>query len=156
MKKNIFREYDIRGIVGSELLLDEAYNLGCAIVSYLKATNPSMQSIIVCRDGRSHSAPLTRDITKAILDAGIDVIDIGGVEFGIGQCILHGTGRPSPKFIWGSDVSRIAGPTVAEDLRIDASPTGFGVLQFLEHQDSAALAEDKAVAIAIREFWAEI
>lgn len=77
MKKNIFREYDIRGIVGSELILDEAYNLGCAIVSYLKTTNPTLQSIIVGHDGRSHSAPLTRDITQAILDAGIDVIDIG-------------------------------------------------------------------------------
>ncbi len=77
MKKNIFREYDIRGIVGSELILDEAYKLGCAIVSYLKVTNPAMKSIIVGRDGRSHSAPLTQDIIKAILDAGIDVIDIG-------------------------------------------------------------------------------
>lgn len=77
MKKNIFREYDIRGIVGSELILEEAYNLGCAIASYLKTTNPTMQSIIVGHDGRSHSAPLTRDITQAILDVGIDVIDIG-------------------------------------------------------------------------------
>jgi len=77
VKKNIFREYDIRGIVGSEILLEEAYNLGCAIASYLKTKNPTMQSIIVGRDGRSHSAALTKDITQAILDAGIDVIDIG-------------------------------------------------------------------------------
>lgn len=77
MKKNIFREYDIRGIVGSELPLEESYNLGLAIVSYLKATNPDMRSIIVGRDGRSHSAPLTDGITKAILDSGVDVIDIG-------------------------------------------------------------------------------
>lgn len=77
MKKNIFREYDIRGIVGSELIIEESYNLGCAIVSYLKTTNPTMQSIIVGHDGRAHSTPLTRYITQAILDRGIDVINIG-------------------------------------------------------------------------------
>jgi phosphomannomutase / phosphoglucomutase len=77
VKKNIFREYDIRGIVGSELNIDESYNLGRAIVSYLKTLNPTMKSIIVGRDGRSHSIPLTEGITQAILDTGIDVIDIG-------------------------------------------------------------------------------
>lgn len=77
MKKNIFREYDIRGIVGSELDLQESYNLGRAIVSYLKTHNQSMTSIIIGRDGRSHSAPLATGITNAILDSGIDIIDIG-------------------------------------------------------------------------------
>lgn len=77
MKRNIFREYDIRGIVGPELILDESYNLGCAIISHLKFHYPMMQSIIVGRDGRSHSAPIARDITQAFIDAGINVIDIG-------------------------------------------------------------------------------
>lgn len=77
MKKNIFREYDIRGIVGSEIDLKEAYNLGAAIISHLKHHHPMMQSIIVGRDGRAHSRPIAEDITQAFLDAGVNVIDIG-------------------------------------------------------------------------------
>lgn len=77
MKKNIFREYDIRGIVGSEIDLNEVYNLGLAIISHLKHQHPMMKSIIIGRDGRSHSKGIADDMIHAFLDAGVNVIDIG-------------------------------------------------------------------------------
>ena len=36
MKETIFREYDIRGLVDDELIIDEVYDLGKAIAFYLK------------------------------------------------------------------------------------------------------------------------
>jgi len=36
MNDTIFREYDIRGKVGDELVLDEVYNLTRAIAYYFK------------------------------------------------------------------------------------------------------------------------
>lgn len=77
MKDNIFREYDIRGIVGSELLIEESYDLGKAIVTFLKQQDPSLSEIVVGKDGRSHSTPLCDNLIKAITDLGINVIDIG-------------------------------------------------------------------------------
>ncbi len=77
MQENIFREYDIRGIVGTELVVDACYDLGKAIVSYLHAKHPTSTSFIVGRDGRLHSNAIYAEITRAITDLGFDVIDVG-------------------------------------------------------------------------------
>ena len=77
MKDSIFREYDIRGIVGTELPLDNVYTLGKAIVTYLKQKHPTLSTIVVCRDGRTHSPTINKQIVQALIDYGIDVIDIG-------------------------------------------------------------------------------
>jgi len=77
MKQTIFREYDIRGIIGEELPLEEAYDLAQAIVTYLKKKYPDATTIIVGRDGRIHSPMLFEHITNAITSLGLDVIDIG-------------------------------------------------------------------------------
>lgn len=77
MKDNIFREYDIRGIVGTELLIEESYDLGKAIVTFLKKQDPSLREIVIGKDGRSHSTPICDNLIQAITDLGLDVIDIG-------------------------------------------------------------------------------
>ncbi len=77
MQENIFREYDIRGIVGTELVIDACYDLGKAIVSYLHAKHPTSTSFIVGRDGRLHSDAIYTEITRAITDLGFKVIDVG-------------------------------------------------------------------------------
>jgi len=77
MKKNIFREYDIRGIVGSELIIENVYELAKAITGYFLNKNPSSKKIIVGRDGRLHSPEIHKHIIAAILDMGLDVIDVG-------------------------------------------------------------------------------
>ncbi|HGJ67183.1 TPA: phosphomannomutase/phosphoglucomutase, partial [bacterium] len=77
MDKNIFREYDIRGIVGKDINEDFAYNLGLAFGTYLKKVNPDPKWVSVGRDGRLSSESLANFVIKGIIKTGINVYDIG-------------------------------------------------------------------------------
>jgi phosphomannomutase / phosphoglucomutase len=77
MKLNIFREYDIRGIVDDELVLNESYDLARAVITHMTRKYPTHKTYIVGRDVRSHSPALANHIKQALLDSGLDVIDIG-------------------------------------------------------------------------------
>lgn len=77
MDKNIFREYDIRGITGKDINEDFAYNLGLAFGTYLKKVNPEANWVSVGRDGRLSSESLANSIIKGIIGTGINVYDIG-------------------------------------------------------------------------------
>jgi phosphomannomutase / phosphoglucomutase len=77
MKDTIFRKYDIRGVVGKDLLVDQCYELGKAIITYIKQKDENFKKILVGRDGRIHSEPIRNEIVNSFLDLGIDVIDIG-------------------------------------------------------------------------------
>lgn len=77
MKMNIFREYDIRGIIGSELMVEETYDLARAIATFLSNKHPDTKRFIVGRDGRTHSLPIQNNVIKALCDMGFDVIDVG-------------------------------------------------------------------------------
>jgi phosphomannomutase/phosphoglucomutase len=71
----IFREYDIRGIVGETLQIEDAYGIGQAIGTM--AVHKGNTSIIVGRDGRLSSHDLSTMLIKGLVDSGLDVIDIG-------------------------------------------------------------------------------
>lgn len=73
----IFREYDIRGKVGTEFELDQVYDLTRAIAFYLKELNPKLQTIAVGMDGRLHSEAIKDDMCRALQDSGLDVLFIG-------------------------------------------------------------------------------
>jgi phosphomannomutase/phosphoglucomutase len=77
MKPNIFREYDIRGIVDDELLIEKTYDLACAIATFLKQKTPENNRVVIGRDGRTHSLAIQRNVVKALCDCGFDVIDVG-------------------------------------------------------------------------------
>lgn len=77
MKETIFREYDIRGIVGTDLILDQTYDLARAIITYMQQCHPASTTLIVARDGREHSPVIAQEIMRAATDYGIDVLDIG-------------------------------------------------------------------------------
>lgn len=77
MKDNIFREYDIRGIVGKDLLLDCVYDLGRAIATFLIGKHEQNRRVIIARDGRSHSLGIQQDIIRALNDSGFEIVDIG-------------------------------------------------------------------------------
>ena len=77
MKASIFREYDIRGIVGTELEIPQTYDLAKAIITYYKQQDPKLNTIIVARDGRIHALPIQENIINAATDLGINVIDVG-------------------------------------------------------------------------------
>jgi len=71
----LFREYDLRGIVGSELTVEMAERVGRAYATY--ASGRGVRTISLGRDGRLSSPSLHRSLLKGLLDGGLDVIDIG-------------------------------------------------------------------------------
>lgn len=77
MKDTIFREYDIRGIVGEELILANVYDLTQAILFYLKQKSQSLKTIVVGIDGRTHSQAIKDAVLEAAIESGIDVLFIG-------------------------------------------------------------------------------
>ena len=71
----LFREYDLRGIVGSELTEDLAERVGRAYSTYVGKRG--VKTISVGRDGRLSSPALHKALLKGLLVGGLDVIDIG-------------------------------------------------------------------------------
>ena len=71
----LFREYDLRGIVGSELTEDLAERVGRAYATYVSGRG--VTTITLGRDGRLSSPGLHGALSKGLLDGGLNVIDIG-------------------------------------------------------------------------------
>ncbi|MDH4088686.1 MAG: phosphomannomutase/phosphoglucomutase [Nitrospira sp.] len=71
----LFREYDLRGIVGSELTEDLAERVGRAYATY--GVKRGVKTISLGRDGRLSSPSLHKALLKGLLAGGLDVIDIG-------------------------------------------------------------------------------
>ncbi len=74
---NIFRAYDIRGVVGGQLSADVARVLGRAIGSEMR--DKGLTEIVVGRDGRLSGPELAGALSDGLRAAGIDVIDVGAV-----------------------------------------------------------------------------
>ena len=73
----IFREYDIRGVVGTDLNEGFAFSLGKAFGSLLRKVNAGAKYVSVGRDARVSSEALAANIIKGIISTGLDVCDIG-------------------------------------------------------------------------------
>jgi len=75
MHPGIFREYDIRGIVGEEILEQDARNIGRAYGTLL--ANQNRKKVSVGRDCRKTSGAFSNAFIRGILSSGCDVVDIG-------------------------------------------------------------------------------
>ena len=73
----IFRAYDIRGIVGDTIDHDVAVAIGMAVGS--EARDKSQSAVILARDGRNSSQDLAQAVAEGIMASGVNVIDIGMV-----------------------------------------------------------------------------
>ncbi|SFK47819.1 phosphomannomutase [Nitrosomonas aestuarii] len=73
----IFKAYDIRGIVDKTLTIAHVEKIGHAIGS--EARTRQLTSIAVGRDGRLSGVSLSEALTKGILKSGINVVDVGMV-----------------------------------------------------------------------------
>ncbi len=73
----IFKAYDIRGIVGETLTAEIIKSIGHAIGSEARARG--LISIAIGRDGRLSGAELTQALAKGLRISGINVIDVGMV-----------------------------------------------------------------------------
>ena len=72
---SIFREYDIRGVVGEELTPALAEKIGRAYGSL--AVRAGAKAVAVGRDGRTSAMQMREALLKGLLGCGLDVVDIG-------------------------------------------------------------------------------
>ncbi|HHH45081.1 MAG TPA: phosphomannomutase/phosphoglucomutase [Gammaproteobacteria bacterium] len=71
----IFRAYDIRGIIGETLTTELAYDIGRAIGS--EAYFRGEQTVVVGRDGRLSSPDIAAALVRGLKETGRDVKDVG-------------------------------------------------------------------------------
>lgn len=67
-----FKAYDVRGIYGEDVTEALAYQLGRAYVAETGA-----RTVVVGRDMRPHSVPLSQELIRGLTEAGASVVDIG-------------------------------------------------------------------------------
>jgi phosphomannomutase/phosphoglucomutase len=77
MNEHIFREYDIRGVVGKDLTDETVYDVARAIGTFFKANGASRVSL--GRDARESSPPFRDLMIRGLTETGCDVLDIGMV-----------------------------------------------------------------------------
>jgi phosphomannomutase/phosphoglucomutase len=80
MNPHIFRQYDIRGIVGENLDAEVAEAVGRAFASHVRAeTGRERPRIAVGHDNRLSSPSLAEGLIRGITEGGADVLDVGTV-----------------------------------------------------------------------------
>jgi phosphomannomutase/phosphoglucomutase len=71
----LFREYDLRGVVGQELTDDIAERIGQAYAAMVR--DRGVKTIALGRDGRLSSPTLRERLLRGLLGSGMNVIDVG-------------------------------------------------------------------------------
>ena len=101
--KEIFREYDIRGIYNEEMDDETAYYIGRAYGTKLREFNKT--KTVLAHDNRLSSPSLAENMIKGLVDTGIHVLDLGLTFRGSAEphfissnAIYHGA-RPRDTFI---------------------------------------------------------
>ena len=84
----IFRQYDIRGIVGADLTTRVAHGVGRAFAAYM-ARNGVKGAVAVGRDNRPSGTALRDALVRALTESGVDVVDVGVVPTPLLYWSLH-------------------------------------------------------------------
>ncbi len=100
MNPQIFREYDIRGLVETDLLPDVVENIGKAVGTYIRRQGG--KTLTLGWDVRTSSKPFREIITRALNSTGCDVIDIGMVATPLAYFSLHHLNPDGGVMITGS------------------------------------------------------
>jgi phosphomannomutase len=87
MQNHIFKVSDIRGIVPTELSMQDSYDITKAAVKWFSQQSPNLQRIAVAFDGRLYGQEMYHQVAQAIIDAGYQV-------YFLGIC-------PTPVFVFG-------------------------------------------------------
>jgi phosphomannomutase/phosphoglucomutase len=100
LSPEIFRAYDIRGVIDKSLDSGVARSVGQAIgtVALEKDAGP----VVVARDGRLSGPYLMNGMIEGILSTGCDVLDIGAVPTGVLYFAAHEIATGSGVMITGS------------------------------------------------------
>ncbi len=96
----IFKAYDIRGIVGKTLTAESVRAIGRAIGSEARARNQT--AIAIGRDGRLSGPELAQALAQGICAAGVNVVDIGMVPTPLSYFAAFQLGTGSAISVTGS------------------------------------------------------
>ncbi|RPI46366.1 MAG: phosphomannomutase/phosphoglucomutase [Betaproteobacteria bacterium] len=96
----IFKAYDIRGIVDKTLTVPGVEQIGRALGSEARARG--VTSVVVGRDGRLSGPSLGQALARGLQASGIDVIDIGCVPTPVVYFAAHQLGTHSGVAVTGS------------------------------------------------------
>lgn len=96
----IFKAYDIRGIVDKTLTTDITYKIGQAVGSEVIASGGD--SIVIGRDGRLSGPMLSRALADGLRASGVNVVDIGVAASPVVYYSSYSMGIPSCIAITGS------------------------------------------------------
>ena len=96
----IFKAYDIRGIVRTTLTPETVRQIGHALGS--EAVARDIKAIVIGRDGRLSGPELSRALADGITQSGVDVIDIGRVPTPMTYFAAHELGTDSCVSVTGS------------------------------------------------------
>ncbi|PKM29697.1 MAG: phosphomannomutase/phosphoglucomutase [Gammaproteobacteria bacterium HGW-Gammaproteobacteria-11] len=116
----IFRAYDIRGVVGKTLTADNVYWIGRAIGS--ASLEADEAKVAVARDGRLSGPELVEALIRGLIDSGCHVTDLGMVPTPVLYYATHTSEATSGVMLTGSHNPAeynglkivIAGETLAE------------------------------------------
>ena len=150
----IFKAYDIRGIVDKSLTVDLTYLIGQSIGT--EALDNNQTAIVIGRDGRLSGPKLAKALADGIRATGVDVVDIGvaptpviyfaSYELGIPSCVAI-TGSHNPPNYNGFKMV-IDGTTLSAE-RIQV------VRQRIQNQELIAVTPDKRGGYSSREIIPE-
>jgi phosphomannomutase/phosphoglucomutase len=97
---NIFRAYDLRGLVGEDLSPELARHLGRAFGTYLRRRG--MSEAVVGRDCRQTSPEYSAQLMLGLNEAGVSVVDIGMVLVGTFYWSQYFLQRPAGVYVTAS------------------------------------------------------
>ncbi|MDR7427546.1 MAG: phosphomannomutase/phosphoglucomutase [Armatimonadota bacterium] len=78
LPSQIFREYDIRGVVGTDLTEEVARSIGRGFAAYLRQAGAPLR-VLVGQDNRMSSPQVAAAVADGLAAGGCDVVDIGTV-----------------------------------------------------------------------------
>ena len=140
IKISSFKAYDIRGQLPHEINPEIAYRVGNATAEYLSA-----KKMILGRDIRASSKELSESMASGLMDAGVDVIDIG--ECGT-ENVYYATGEL--KSCGGVMVTASHNPSdyngfkiVSENAKPISSETGLLDIQKIAESDKRLISESR-------------
>ncbi|MCU0636291.1 MAG: phosphomannomutase/phosphoglucomutase [Gemmatimonadaceae bacterium] len=84
----IFRQYDVRGIVGRDLTTEVAYALGRGFARTL-ADRQLTGAVAIGRDNRPSGTALRDALVRGLVESGYDVVDVGVVPTPVLYWTLH-------------------------------------------------------------------
>ena len=137
ISQTIFRQYDVRGIVGTDMTAGVAYALGRGYAAYLGTQN-IRGAVAVGRDNRPSGDLLRDELVRGLTDSGVDVVDVGVVPTPLLYWSLHHepvVGGPVPRMRPGGRRVAVKGPSAAQELtdaRAQALAAGLSDLAIVE------------------------